>query len=134
MDWETTTTHGATDPVLRELQAREQMLQWPQPGTSFAVLDALLDAQFREFGASGRCYGRDVALSTLVQRARQAATEQWTMEQFGCQTVADNIYLLTYTLRQPGHLTRRSTLWRRDGEGWHALFHQGTPIANATPV
>jgi hypothetical protein len=39
-------------------------------------------------------------------------------------------YLLTYTLRQPDRLTRRSTIWRRTEDGdWQIVFHQGTPVS-----
>jgi len=38
-------------------------------------------------------------------------------------------YLFTYTLIQGERVTRRSTIWRRNPEGWQILFHQGTAVA-----
>jgi hypothetical protein len=46
--------------------------------------------------------------------------------------VAPGNYLLTYTLRQPGRVTRRATLWRRTGGGWQAIYHQGTVVQEAS--
>jgi hypothetical protein len=35
---------------------------------------------------------------------------------------------LTYTLHQGARITRRSTIWRRTGEGWKIVYHQGTMV------
>ncbi|HEY9112631.1 MAG TPA: hypothetical protein VIM92_12770 [Rhodanobacteraceae bacterium] len=43
--------------------------------------------------------------------------------------MAPDVYLLTYTLRQGARLTQRSTIWRRVGEDWKIVFHQGTVVA-----
>lgn len=43
------------------------------------------------------------------------------------EIAADN-YLLTYTLFQGERVTRRSTIWRRTGEGWKIMYHQGTIV------
>lgn len=48
-----------------------------------------------------------------------------------CRKLAQDIYLLTYTLVQDnGRLTRRSTIWQRYLEGWTIVFHQGTLVQN----
>jgi hypothetical protein len=51
-------------------------------------------------------------------------------EDFHCQKLATDLYLLTYTLtQQKTRKTRRSTIWQKTAEGWKIVFHQGTVIA-----
>jgi hypothetical protein len=51
----------------------------------------------------------------------------WETSDFRCQRLAEDLYLLTYTLLQDRvRLTRRSTVWRRTPDGWKIVFHQGT--------
>ncbi len=44
--------------------------------------------------------------------------------------IAPRTYLLTYTLRQPGRVIQRLTVWQGSAEsGWKAPYHQGTPVS-----
>jgi len=46
--------------------------------------------------------------------------------------LADEVYLLTYTLLQGGsRLTRRATIWQRTKNGWQIVYHQGTIVQDA---
>ena len=54
----------------------------------------------------------------------------WKATSFACRALADDIYLLTYTLDQNGRITHRSTIWRRDGGTWQIVFHQGTLVSS----
>ena len=38
---------------------------------------------------------------------------------------------LTYTLYQPGRVTRRSSIWHRSPSGWQVIYHQGTVVQGA---
>jgi len=42
--------------------------------------------------------------------------------------VGADVWLLTYRLHQPGRVTRRMTLWRREESSWQAVYHQGTVV------
>jgi hypothetical protein len=56
----------------------------------------------------------------------------WEATDFCCQRLAEDVYLLTYTLLQDGvRLTRRTGIWRRTEEGWKIVFHQGTMVEEA---
>ena len=57
-----------------------------------------------------------------------AEGEHWTVSDARCRPLGPDTYALTYRLHQAGRLTRRVTLWRRDGHGWKILSHQGTVI------
>jgi hypothetical protein len=54
--------------------------------------------------------------------------DEWEAEDFHCQEIAPDNYLLTYTLHQGSRITRRSTIWRRTVNGWRIVYHQGTIV------
>ena len=126
---------STTDPklldVLAELRQREPIFHRPEFGTTRAELEAMVDDDFWEVGASGRRYTRKYTLEVLEKRIRTPDEELWETTDFRCQELAAEIYLLTYTLRQGERITRRSTIWRRSTDGWKIVFHQGTVVASA---
>jgi hypothetical protein len=122
-----------TDPelanVLAELMKREPIFHRPEFGTSRADFERTTSADFWEVGASGRCYRREDVLEELEKRFATPHADVWEASDFGCQRLADGIYLLTYTLLQDRvRLTRRSTIWQQTDEGWEIVFHQGTIV------
>ena len=112
--------------VLEQLISRETALHHPQLGTTRADFDAMMDAAFREIGASGRRYSREYVLDVLDQRGRIHAEDAWETSDLDCAELAVDLYLLSYTLRQMDRLTRRTSIWRRTATGWKIVFHQGT--------
>lgn len=86
-------------------------------------------ADFWEVGASGRRYSREFVIGSLLNRYNNSFHETWHIEDFQCRKIADDNYLVTYTLFQGERPSRRSTLWRRDDSSWKVLYHQGTLIA-----
>ncbi len=86
---------------------------------------------FWEIGASGRRYSREYVLDVLQERHRNPVEDTWETEDFRCQELATNVYLLTYTLRQGARVTRRATIWRRAGGEWKIVFHQGTLVEDS---
>ena len=84
--------------------------------------------EFWEVGASGRRYSREFVLNTLESRVREPDEDRWQTRDFHCLQIAQDNFLLTYTLLQGTRLTRRSTIWRRAPGGWKILFHQGTLV------
>jgi hypothetical protein len=91
---------------------------------------AITAEELWETGASGVCYGRDFVIDTVVNRYSCGYTDQWRTEDFYCQEIAPDLYLLTYTLHQGRRVTRRTTLWRRSPDRWLAVYHQGTVVAD----
>jgi hypothetical protein len=117
------------DAVLEELRAREPIFHRPEHGTTRADFEAMTDLAFWEVGASGRRYSRDFVLSELEKRyAIGVPEDDWKAEDFRCQPLAADTYLLTYTLFQGERVTRRSTIWRRGEDGWKIVYHQGTVV------
>jgi hypothetical protein len=116
-----------------DLRAREPLFHRPELGTSRADFERMTVESFREIGASGRRYDRDYILAELEKRYAQPFDDDWQVRDFQCTEIAPDNYLATYTLVQNGsRITRRSTIWRRTGEGWKAVYHQGTIVEEAT--
>jgi len=58
-----------------------------------------------------------------------AERDEWEAADFHCRPLADDVYLLTYTLLQNRkRRTRRTTIWAHRPDGWKILFHQGTLV------
>ena len=129
------TPHPATDPehadVLRELMAREPIFHRPEHGTTRADFERMTDECFWEVGASGRRYSRALVLDELERRhsGGAVAEDDLRASDFHCLQLAADTFLLTYTLAQGDRLSRRATIWRRAGEGWKILYHQGTLVS-----
>jgi hypothetical protein len=125
-----------TDPelllVLDELSPREPIFHRPEFASNLVSYGRMMADDYWEFGASGRLYDRDYIIEMLAKTPPvDAAVANWWTSDFHCRRLADDTYLLTYTLDQAGRTTRRSTIWRSTAEGWQILFHQGTVVQNA---
>ena len=113
--------------VLQELSCREPIFHRSEFGTTRADFERMMAEDFCEIGASGRRYSRAFVLDELEKRHAAPHVDVWETSEFECRRLAENVYLLTYMLLQDEtRLTRRSTIWRRTGEGWKIVFHQGT--------
>ena len=124
--------HLVTDPkllaILDELKQREPIFHRPELGTTRHDFEKMTDPAFWEVGASGRRYSREYVLDVLEKRYESPGEDLWETRDFHCLEIAPDNYLLTYTLLQGERLTRRSTIWRRTGEGWKIVYHQGTVV------
>ena len=68
-------------------------------------------------------------LDVLEKRFENPGEDIWEVSDFHCQTLSRDTYLVTYTLlQQKQRLTRRSSIWRRSGQAWRILYHQGTVV------
>jgi hypothetical protein len=81
---------------------------------------ALIADDFVEFGASGKVWSREEVV---------AAISQWPasdrkLENFSVRELSAAVCLVTY--RADSSL--RSSIWRRIGDRWQMIFHQGTAL------
>ena len=121
--------------VTAELRAREPIFHRPGHGSRHEDFERMMAPDFREVGASGRVYSREYVLEVLEARMREAggarrAGERLDVEDFTCERIAPEVWLATYRLDQDGRISRRATLWRRAGDDWQILYHQGTLVAS----
>lgn len=115
--------------ILAELSAREPIFHRAEFGTTRADCEKMTVEDFWEAGASGRIYSRQFVLDELERRFATPQEDIWETSNFACRRLAQDVYLLTYTLLQNRtRLTRRATIWQRTSEGWKIVYHQGTIV------
>jgi len=122
-----------TDPkyldVMEELKKREPIFHHPEYGTKREDFAKMTEETFWEVGASGRCYSRNFVLDTLEKRFENSPKDEWEIKDFYCSEIAENNYLVTYTLIQDKkRVTRRSTIWKKYDNDWKIVYHQGTIV------
>lgn len=113
-----------------ELLQREPLFHRPELGKTRQDFERMMAPEFWEVGASGRRYSREYILEVLEERLESPADDIWRVEDFHCAQLAASHYLATYTLFQGPRVTRRATIWRQTGEGWQAVYHQGTVVSD----
>jgi hypothetical protein len=116
-------------PLLDELRSLEDLYHAAYPDATPQDFDRLVDPGFWEVGATGRLYNRAFARQVLADRHGRPDPATWVTDDHHLQEAGPGVYLLTYRLRQPSRVTRRLTVWRREGDGWLALYHQGTVVS-----
>lgn len=122
-------TDLALHPILEELVCREPIFHRRELGTTRSDFEDMTVEDFWEVGASGRRYSREFVLDTLEKRRQQPVNDVWETSDFHCRRLAQDVYLLTYTLLQDNvRRTRRSTIWQQTPSGWKIVFHQGTIV------
>jgi hypothetical protein len=115
-----------SDELLRLERALAERDHAATPGG----LASLLADDVLEFGASGRTWDR---ASTGAMLEETAPVRPLVIDDWQARALAENVALVTYTLRQPGRTTRRSSVWRATAGGWRLVFHQGTPVPDPAP-
>lgn len=115
--------------ILKELAALEPLFHRPDLGVTRADLENLTTEDFWEVGASGHRYSKDFVLGVLEKRLAEQKIDHWQTADFYCRKLAQDVYLLTYSLIQNhDRRTLRSSIWQRTSEGWKAIYHQGTVV------
>lgn len=128
----TLSTAPELQEVLAELCRREPIFHRPEFGTSRVDFERMTAQDYWETGASGRRYSRQRVLDGLEERFSVPHADVWETRDFHCRRLAQDIYLLTYTLLQDNvRLTRRATIWQKTPDGWKIVYHQGTIVAEA---
>ena len=117
-------TYQPLTDLLRELE--ERLLQPGVRGSKDEVGQLLAD-DFREFGASGRIYGKREAMQALqVESGRQFA-----LSDFRATAVSPGVVLATYRVTSTDTVTGvsssslRSSVWKKLDGKWRLIFHQG---------
>jgi hypothetical protein len=126
------TTPPELSEILEQLSGREPIFHRPEWGTNRADFEQMTTDDFWEVGASGQRYSKEHVLNVLEERQAAPRKDIWKTSDFHCRKLADNVYLLTYTLLQNNErLSRRTTIWERTTEGWKIVYHQGTIVQDA---
>jgi hypothetical protein len=91
-------------------------------------LSQLIADDFVEIGARGVKWSK---AEVIEQLPKQSFTQR-TISQFSSSYLSGDIALVTYHCQNMDMArgvtvnTLRSSIWRKQGEQWHMVFHQGT--------
>lgn len=102
-----------------EIRELEERLLIPAVRASAEALDRLVSDEFVEFGSSGRVYTKQSVIAQML--AEPSITV--SVSEFHVLAVSPDVALATYRTGR----SLRSSVWRREGEDWRIVFHQGTP-------
>jgi len=116
----------ADDEAVDAVMASERALLRPEVRSCADLVDGLLDADFREIGASGRLWTRAETIEALTEGPDPPRGEPIADAEMEGRRLADDLVLLTYVSDASGRRARRTSLWRRSGGHWRLLHHQGT--------
>lgn len=116
----------ADDEAVAAAMARERALLRPEVRSCADSVDGLLDADFREIGASGRLWTRAETIKALTEGRDALRGEPIADAEMEGLRLADDLVLLTYVSDASGRRARRTSVWRRSGGHWRLLHHQGT--------
>jgi len=88
-------------------------------------VEELLDAEFVEFGSSGKIHDRASVVSALLLEPPAA----WSIANFRARLLSEDVALVTYLASMSGGgSSLRCSIWRRSRGLWRMAFHQGTPL------
>ncbi|MGW7257469.1 nuclear transport factor 2 family protein [Streptomyces sp. NPDC054834] len=109
----------------------ELRLMNPTVRSSRALASELLDPEFTEVGASGRCYTYEKTIAGLPDKPGSSAEgPRYEPSEISGVLLAPGLVHLTFETVFDGRRARRSSLWRKRDEetGWRLYYHQGTPV------
>jgi len=121
-------TPSALQVPLQTLAVLERLYHAAYPAASLEDFDRLVAPDFWEIGASGRHYSRAFARQALATRPETPEATHWQDRDHVLSPLGPDLFMLTYTLEQPGRRTRRMSLWRAIDAQWLVIFHQGTVV------
>jgi hypothetical protein len=116
--------------ITETIRLLEEKLLEPATRHSVNELSELLAEGFTEFGRSGRVFDKQA----VIGRIQKDKTDRMNLSDFKVLILAPDIILATYsaTKMEPDgqkSYSLRSSIWRRAGDKWQMLFHQGTAAA-----
>lgn len=109
----------------------ERQLLDPEVRQSEHELDILLDDEFIEISANGTTFNKYQVLTRLPTEVVPQFYNQHFKGRMLSESVAQLSYQAAYrrSARSEFNYSLRMSLWRKHGEQWQIVFHQGTPCA-----
>jgi hypothetical protein len=108
---------------MHEVVRRELELLDPAIRRDPEAVRARLHPDFREVGASGRVWDVESIVASLSLEHDDAPAETHDLQPL---VLADDVVLLSYTVRRAGLVSRRVSVWQREDGDWRLRYHQGT--------
>lgn len=106
----------------------ELELQSPAARSNVHRLRELLASDFVEVGASGRRWDRPAILGLLAEESGEPDTAEILVEDLHARALSGDLIQVFWDSSHNGRRARRTSLWRRVGDGWEQIYHQGTVL------
>ena len=112
-----------------ELYRLEQLLALAGERPTRDELERYIADDFVEHGASGKIWTKD----TVIEAMQTWPSAERVVADFCVRALSDTVVLVTYKsthqAEHPGtkRTSLRASIWRRNGNSWEVVFHQGTP-------
>ncbi len=103
----------------------EQSLFDPATRHSALELNKLIADEFSEVGSNGRVYTKKYVLEHLPYEAQR----NFVIDDFKVMELSQDVMLATYIMTADSIQSLRSSIWKRYGDDWQMVFHQGTKCA-----
>ena len=111
------TEAGILPKLIEEL---ERSLLDPSVRQSTEQLNKLIADDFLEFGSSGKVYNKQDCIKP------DDTPRKFVVSDFKIKELSKDVTLATYKTTEDGIASLRSSIWKRCGDEWKILFHQGT--------
>jgi len=108
--------------LAQKIHTLEERLLDPEVRADSNLVSELLADDFYEIGASGNTFDKTATVQSLSNEIEQFS--KWTISDFTMILLGPKIVQVRY--RIPESSTLRSSLWRKENDGWVIFFHQGT--------
>ena len=102
------------------IEALEQSLLDPYVRQSIGQLNKLIADDFLEFGSSGKVYNKQDCIKP------DDTPRKFVLSDFKIKELSKDVTLATYKTTEDGIASLRSSIWKRCGDEWKMIFHQGT--------
>ena len=112
-----------TDLLFEHLFRQERELHKNEIRKNTKELNMFLDSGFYEFGSSGKILTREDIVNYLSLEEEEVEIESWN---YNAKLLSNEIVLVTYISRQNKVEALRSSIWKKTGDKWLMVFHQGT--------
>lgn len=110
---------------LAELRALEEAMWRSETRGDRAWMDSMISPTFTEHGASGRTWDRQAILDMEIP---DLISVEFPLQEFAVRGLGEHAVLVTYVCVGRENVSKRSSVWRRDGTRWLMEFHQGTNV------
>jgi hypothetical protein len=114
-----------TDAITSAWLAEEELLGADARRDRARLLE-LLAPDFYEIGQSGRRWNREEIIAAMVSDVD--SDSNIAINERETTTLDRNTVLLSYLLKFDSRISRRSSVWKWDGEIVYCVFHQGTRV------
>ena len=120
--------------VKNYIKAREPIFHHREFTNSRADVERETTEDYFEISASGCDYSREFVLDYLEKRYKEEPVDDmikdsWKVKNFKIKKLANELYLVNYTLYGQGRITKRGEIWKGNlSHGMKIMYHQGTVV------